>query len=151
MPTPKDVTPDLLIKKLADYMKNNIPETTPPQWAPYVKTGVQVERMPQDPDWWYVRSASVLRKIYLEGPIGVSRLTKEYGGRVKKKHHSEHFKSGSGAIVRNILKQLEKAKLVQTVNKQGRIVTDDGKGLLNRISKDAKSELEKTIPELQKY
>jgi small subunit ribosomal protein S19e len=151
LPTPKDVTPELLIKKLADYMKNNVPEAAPPSWAQYVKTGVQVERLPQDPDWWYTRSASLLRKVYLEGPIGISRLTKEYGGRVKKKHHSEHFKKGSGAITRNILKQLEKAKLVLTVNKKGRIVTDEGKGLLNRISKDAKTELEKTIPELQKY
>ena len=151
MPTPRDVAPELLIEKLAEYLRSNIPETAPPQWAKYVKTGVQAERMPQEMEWWYSRSASMLRKIYLEGPVGISKLRKEYGGRFKKKHHPEHFKRGSGAIVRTILKQLEKAKLVQTVNKKGRILTDEGKGLLNRIAKDAKSELEKTIPELKKY
>jgi len=151
LPTPRDVTPEILIKRLAEYLKNNVPETTPPPWAPYVKTGVQVERMPRDPDWWYTRTASILRKIYLDGPIGISRLRKDYGGRFKKRHHSEHFKRGGGAIVRNALKQLENAKLVKIINKRGRVVTDEGQGLLNRVSKDAKTELEKTIPELKKY
>jgi hypothetical protein len=34
-----------------------------------------------NPDWWFVRAASMLRKLYLRGPIGVSRMRKFYGGR----------------------------------------------------------------------
>jgi small subunit ribosomal protein S19e len=29
-----------------------------------------------NPDWWFVRAASMLRKLYLRGPIGVSRMRK---------------------------------------------------------------------------
>ena len=80
MVTVYDIPADDLIRKLAEYLKENVSETTPPTWAAFVKTGAHVERTPSDPDWWYVRCASILRKTYKEGPIGVSRLRKHYGG-----------------------------------------------------------------------
>nr|MBC8462842.1 40S ribosomal protein S19 [Candidatus Bathyarchaeota archaeon] len=79
MTTAYDVPADVLINRLSGYMKENIREIQPADWAGYVKTGSHVERVPQNPDWWYVRSASVLRKLYMKGPVGVSRLRKEYG------------------------------------------------------------------------
>ena len=100
---------------------------------------------------WYTRAASILRKIYIEGPIGIGRLKKEYGGRLGEGTIGEHKRSGGGEIVRDALQQLEKAKLVKTVEKKGRIITKNGLNLLDSLASEAKKNLEKRIPELKKY
>jgi small subunit ribosomal protein S19e len=151
MPTPHDVPASLLIDRLATYLKNNVDPIRPPDWATLVKAGVHKERPPEDPDWWYVRCASILRKIYLKGPIGVERLRSEYGGRKDMGVRPEHTRKGSGAIIRNALKQLEEAKLVQTVKGRGRMITSEGRRLLDLLSTEIKRELEKEIPELKMY
>jgi len=151
MPTPYDVPASLLIDRLARYLKNNMDPIKPPEWAPFVKTGVHKERPPENPDWWYIRCASLLRKIYIKGPIGVERLRSEYGGRKDRGVRPEHTMKGSGAIIRNALKQLEEANLVKTVNGKGRIVTSEGRRLLDLLSTEIKRELEKEIPELKVY
>ena len=151
MPTPYDVPASLLIDRLARYLKNNVDPVRPPDWAPFVKTGVHKERPPENPDWWYVRCASLLRKIYIKGPIGVERLRSEYGGRKDRGVRPEHTMKGSGAIIRNALKQLEEANLVETVNGKGRIITSEGRRLLDLLSTEIKRELEKEIPELKVY
>ena len=78
MTTIYDVPADALISRLSDYIKGNIDEVQPPQWAAYAKTGSHVERAPHDPDWWYVRTASMMRKLYINGPIGISTLRKAW-------------------------------------------------------------------------
>mgnify|MGYP001597129498 CR=1 FL=1 len=78
--TPNDVPASELVKKLATYLKENVDAVTPPAWASMAKTGMHVEKQPQDPDWWYVRSASLLRKIYVHGPVGIEKLRAGYGG-----------------------------------------------------------------------
>lgn len=151
MPTPFDVPAPLLIERLAKHLKENIDVIEPPEWAPYVKTGVHVERAPQNPDWWYIRCASLLRKIYIKGPIGVEHLRSEYGGRKNMGAMPEHARKGGGAIIRKALQQLEKAGLVETVKGKGRIVTPEGRKLLDSLSAEIKREIEKEIPALSKY
>jgi len=151
LPTPYDVPPSILIERLAKYLKDNIDEVKPPKWAPYVKTGVHAERAPQNPDWWYIRCASLLRKVYIRGPIGVEHLRSEYGGRKDRGTRPEHARKGSGAIIRKALQQLEKAGLIQTIKGRGRAVTPQGRSLLDSLSADIKKQLEKTNPALSKY
>jgi len=151
MPTPYDVPASLLIERLAQYLKNNVDSIRPPEWAPFVKTGVHKERPPDNPDWWYIRCASLLRKIYIKGPIGIQRLRSEYGGRKDMGVKPEHTRKGSGAIIRNALKQLEDADLVETVDGKGRRITSKGRKLLDLLSTEIKRELEKEIPELKIY
>jgi len=151
LPTPYDIPPSILIERLAKYLKDNIDSVRPPDWAPYVKTGVHAERAPQNPDWWYIRCASLLRKIYIRGPIGVEHLRSEYGGRKDRGTRPEHARKGSGAIIRKALQQLEEAGLVQTIKGKGRVVTPQGRSLLDSLSADIKRELEKVNPSLSKY
>lgn len=151
MPSVYDVPADLLIPRLARYLKENVGDVKPPSWARFVKTGVSARRQPDQPDWWYTRCASVLRKIYLEGPIGISRLRLGYGGRTGKGTMPEHFKRGSGVIVRQAVQQLEAAKLVRTVEKRGRVITALGRGLLDSLAGEAKRELERMVPDLKLY
>ena len=156
MPTPYDVPPDKLIERLARYLKREVEAVRPPEWAIFVKTGSHVQRPPQDPDWWYVRCASLLRKLYIHGPIGVERLRSMYGGRKDRGHKPEHHRKAGGSIIRKALQQLEAAGLVQKVTDAnghviGRTLTPKGRSLLDRIATEVKRELEKVMPELKKY
>ena len=77
MTTIYDVDPSKLIEKVSEELKK-IDEIKAPEWAKYAKTGASKERPPIEEDWWYARTASILRKIYMLGPIGVSKLRKKY-------------------------------------------------------------------------
>ncbi len=151
MPTPYEAPADLLIKRLAHYLKDEIDMVTPPSWASVVKTGSHAQRPPQNMDWWFTRCASILRKVYLKGPIGIQRLRAEYGGRKDRGVRPEHARKGSGTIVRKALQQLEEAKLLESSGNRGKVVTKKGRSLLDRLSTEIKKELEKQLPELRKY
>ncbi|OGD55813.1 30S ribosomal protein S19e [Candidatus Bathyarchaeota archaeon RBG_13_52_12] len=151
MTTAYDVPADVLIGKLSGYIKENIKEVTAPEWAAHVKTGSHVERVPQIPDWWYVRTASLLRKLYMNGPVGVQRLRKEYGGRKRKGNAPAHHRKAGGSIIRTSLQQLEKAGLVDKVDKSGRVVSKKGRSLLDAMSTQIKKDLDREKPELKAY
>lgn len=131
-----DVEPQELITKAAEELKK-IPEIKPPEWAPFVKTGMHKERPPVKNDWWYVRTASILRAVYRLGPVGVSKLRTKYGGKKNRGVKKEHFFKGSGNILRKSLQQLEKAGLVKFAEKgvhKGRVITPKGKSFLDRVA-----------------
>ena len=151
MPTPYDIPASILIEKLANYLKEEIDEIDPPVWSSFAKTGVYAQRPPRNPDWWFIRCASILRKIYIKGPIGIELLRQEYGGRVDRGARPEHATRGGGAIIRNALKQLQSAGLVQAQRNEGRVVTSKGRQLLDRVSTELKREIEQNLPELKKY
>jgi small subunit ribosomal protein S19e len=151
MTTAYDVPADVLINRLSGYMKENIREIQPAEWAGYVKTGSHVERMPQNPDWWYVRSASVLRKLYMKGPVGVSRLRRDYGGRKRRGVRPAHFAKAGGNILRSVLQQLEQAGLAQKDGTKGRVVSGKGRSLIDAMSTQIKRDLDRVNPELQNY
>ncbi|UCC58836.1 MAG: 30S ribosomal protein S19e [Candidatus Bathyarchaeum sp.] len=151
MPTPYDVPPSVLIERLARHLKEEVDEINPPSWAPFVKTGIHTQRPPRNPDWWFTRCSSILRKIYVKGPIGIEKLRSEYGGRIDRGAKPEHARKGSGAIVRKSLQQLQAAGLVKPLRNEGRVVTSEGRQLLDRLATEIKKELEKTQPELKKY
>jgi small subunit ribosomal protein S19e len=151
LPTPYDVPPSVLIERLARHLKEEVDEINPPAWTPFVKTGIHTQRPPQNPDWWFIRCSSILRKIYVKGPIGIEKLRAEYGGRLDRGAKPEHARKGSGAIVRKAMQQLQTAGLVKPLTNEGKIVTNEGRRLLDRLSTEIKRELEKTQPELKKY
>ena len=151
MTTAYDVPADALIERLSEYIKGNISQVQPPEWAAYVKTGTHVERAPQDPDWWYVRTASMMRKLYINGPIGVSRLRKAYGGRKRMGVRPAHFRKAGGNILRSILQQLEAADLVEKDGTKGRVVSSKGRSLLDAMSGQIKREMDRERAELRPY
>lgn len=144
------VPPNMLIEELAKYLKENFGEIKPPEWAFYAKTGPTRERVPDDPDWWYKRCAALLRKIYLYGPVGIERLRTAYGGRTKNTVKRKHFKKGGGSSIRKPLQQLEAAGLV-TKTPKGRVLTDKGRSVVDRVAISLLKKLAEERPELRKY
>ena len=142
---------ELFIQRLSSYLRAEYDQVKPTSWVQFVKTSAQKERAPQDPNWWYIRTASVLRKIYIKGPIGVARLKSQYGGRKSKGSKPYHKYKGGGSILRKMLQQLEKSGLIEQKDSEGRVVTDKGKALLDSLAAEIKGDLEKEITELKKY
>ena len=151
MTTPHDVPASKFIDRLAKYLKENVEEVHPPAWASAAKTGVQSEKPPQNPNWWYVRGASVLRKVYIHGPIGLERLRADYGSVKGFRTKPEHAAKAGGSSIRKVLQQLEAAGLVQTATPQGRRMSPKGRKLLQEVAEDLHKEMTKTAPELKKY
>ncbi len=149
MPTVYDVPPDLLIQRLAEHLKK-IPQIQPPPWAMFVKTGSHAERPPQNRDWWYYRCASLLRKIYLHGPIGLTDLMSAYGGRKQVGYKLAHHRDAGSSIIRKALAQLQAAGLVEKTPK-GRVITPEGRSLLDRLSTVIYRELAKKNPDLARF
>ena len=151
MITPYDVPITKFIDKLAKYLKENVEEIQPPSWAIFAKTGMHVEKQPQDPDWWYTRSASMLRKVYVHGPIGLEHLRAQYGGRKDNGVKPEHAVKASGNIIRKVLQQLESAGLVQIIASKGRSMSPKGRKLVKEVAEDLYKDLVKIDPALKKY
>lgn len=147
----KYIPPQRFVEELARYLKESFEEIRPPEWAFYAKTGSHVERAPDDPDWWYRRCASLLRKLYLHGPVGVERLRTAYGGRKDMGTVREHFRKAGGSAVRKALQQLETAGLVAKVDKRGRALTPQGRALLDKLADRIFREMVRENPELRKY
>ena len=122
-----------LIDKAAKKIEK-MDEFKPPAWSVVVKTGLSKERPPQQDNWWWIRSASILRKIYLDKTLGVSKLRKTYGGRKNKGHKPEHKYLASGSIIRKMLQQLESAGFVRTEKGKGRKITAKGSVFLKECS-----------------
>ena len=135
----KEIRPQALVEKAAEELKKD-ESIKPPEWSKYVKTGVSVERPPAQPDWWYLRSAAILRRIYMRGPVGVQRLRVAFGGRKRRGHKPAKHRKAGGKIIRLMIQQLEKAGYIKKVEKpkKGRVITPKGQKFLNKIAKGIK-------------
>jgi small subunit ribosomal protein S19e len=149
MTTVYDIPADMLIRQAAEEMKKN-PQIQPLDWAAFAKTGVHKEMPPEDPDWWYIRAASVLRRVYIDGPVGTQRMRTFYGGKRDRGSNPYQFRKGSGSILRKILQQLEGAGYVAR-NKEGRKVTPAGRSFLDGVANSLKPQVVETVPGLTKY
>ena len=99
MVTVYDVPAEKLILKVAEKLKGN-DNIVAPAWAEFAKTGRHTEKAPSQEDWWFNRSAAILRKIYVKGPMGSSKLAAEYGGYADKGSKPNKAIKGSRNIAR---------------------------------------------------
>ena len=149
MTTVYDVPAEKLINTVAQKLKND-EKVKPPEWARFAKTGAHKELAPDNSDWWFVRCASILRRIYIDGPVGISRIRSFYGGRHRNGVTRVHFSKGSGSVAREALQQLEKSGFIKT-QKTGRTVSAQGRSFLDNSANEVKAEIIKTNPALAKY
>ena len=132
--TVKDApTREFIVALAAHFKKSGKIEL--PAWHDLVKTGVAKELCPQDPDWYYVRAASIARKIYLRGGTGVGGLTKVYGSGYRRGVKPSHFQQASSGLIRHMLQQLEEIDLIaKKKDRKGRFITRNGQRELDTIA-----------------
>tara|TARA_B100000029_G_C16829322_1_gene687234 strand:- start:72 stop:527 length:456 start_codon:yes stop_codon:yes gene_type:complete len=145
-----DVPANTLISKLAEVLKTE--DIPAPSWSLFVKTGAHADKPPQQSDWWHTRCASILRKIYLHGPISVNELRTIYGdGKRNMYYGARHHKDASGAIIRNAIHGLEKLGYVEKVEKKGRVLSRQGMQKLDKMSTEILNEMIQKTPKLKIY
>ena len=144
-----DVPDDIFISKLSEDLKNQ--DIPAPDWSMFVKTGTHADKPPQNSGWWHVRCASILRKIYLHGPLSVNELRSMYGGGRPVGYGASHHKDSSGAIIRNAIHGLEKLGLVTKLDKKCRMLTKQGTKKLDVLATEILSELITEKPHLSIY
>lgn len=133
-----DVPASELIKEAALGLKQKIQK---PEWVDFAKSGESRERAPLDRDFWFVRNASILYRVYKEGPLGTGSLRSYYGGRKNRGVRPEHHRKGSGKIIRLCLQTLEKEGFIKKT-KKGRTVTPSGEKFLLTTSMTVEKRLD---------
>merc|ERR1719329_240841 len=134
--TVKDVSADAFIKAFSQHLKRQ-GRFEIPKWGDVIKTGVSKELAPYDPDWLYVRTASMVRKVYIRGGTGVGGFRKVYGSQKRRGTCTNTFGKASGKILRYVLQQLEEMGLVEQDEEGGRKITKEGQRELDTVAVQA--------------
>uniref|UniRef100_A0A7S1U7F8 Small ribosomal subunit protein eS19 n=1 Tax=Phaeomonas parva TaxID=124430 RepID=A0A7S1U7F8_9STRA len=120
--TVKDVKAEDFIAAYAKYLKESN-KLELPKWVAVVKTGPHKELAPNDPDWYFIRCASIARRVYLRPGCGIGNLRDWYGGSKSRGVRPQHHSKASAGIIRACLKQLEEMRIVEKCGKSGRRVS----------------------------
>ncbi len=144
-----DVPADILIDRLTEILKKE--DIPAPSWTAFVKTGAHADKPPHNSDWWFTRCASILRKIYIHGPIGIHGLCREYGGGKPHGYGIASHRDASGAIIRNAIHGLEKLGYLEKVEKKGRVATKQGMQKIDKLAGEILKELVVENPQLKVY
>ena len=132
----RTINPEKYNQILAEALKK-VKEFEKPEWVGLVKTSAYNMRPNIDEDFWFKRSASILRQIYVQGIVGVERLRTRYGGRKNRGGRPAEFRKSGGKMIRTILQQAEAAGFVEKYKgrKSGRKLTAKGKEFLEELAK----------------
>jgi len=128
----KDVDQSDIVIKIAEFLKKS-GKVTVPEWADLVKLARFNELAPIDPDWFYVRAASIARRLY-NRQAGVGALRKVYGSNRRRGSRPNHFSKAGGAVIRKALQTLEGINWVEKNATGGRRLSKDGRRDLDRIA-----------------
>eukprot|EP00794_Sanderia_malayensis_P011197 gene11197-12372_t len=131
--TVKDVRPEDFVKAFAAYLKKS-GKMKIPEWVEIVKTSKAKEQGPYDADWYYIRCASIARRIYKRPCIGVGAIRKVYGGAKRNGVRPNHFCLSSASVARKALQSLEGMKLIQKDSNGGRSITPQGQKDMDLIA-----------------
>jgi len=125
-----------VVLKIAEKLEKD-KEMNPPEWSKFVKSGANKERPPQQKNWWYLRSAAILKKVHADGPVGIQRLRTRFGSRKRRGHKPAHHYRAGGKVIRTMIQQLEKTGYIQQnkTGRRGRVITSKGQRIVDRLSK----------------
>jgi len=150
MTTLYDAPPKEVIEAVADRLESES-DIEEPDWLLYTKAGVDRELPPEQEDFWTRRCASLLRKVAVDGPVGVGSLRTEYGtakqGSNRYRVRPRQQTQGSGNIVRTALQQLADVGYVEVAEGEGRTVTPEGHSFLDEVAQ----EVVESHPKLDRY
>jgi len=133
MASVKDVDQQKFVTGFADFLKKS-GKMPVPEWADLIKLARFNEQGPVDPDWYFVRAASVARHLYVRSPAGVGSFTKIYGARKSNGSAPSHFARSYQSVSRRVLQSLEAMNLVEKHANGGRTLTSQGRRDLDRIA-----------------
>ena len=134
--TVRDISPHIFNSVYANFLKKS-GRIEIPSWINIVKTGLSKKNSPTDPNWFFLKMASLARKFYLNRGKGIGNLKKEFGRKKRNGVRPSRKMKSSGKIIRLALQMLEKLKIIGW-NKKGKRI----------ISKKAKLDMDKRAEKL---
>lgn len=137
---------DEVAKRLEKIESISLPEANI-----YSKTSVARENSPEPDNWWYIRCASILRKIYMSKTIGTQQIRSAYGGKRNLGSKPHKAKTGGGSISRRAIQQLESAGYIKKIKGKGRSITSEGRKFLDNTAHDVQKKVKNQYPGLEKY
>ena len=132
-----DIPANRFIEQFAKNMKKQA-NITQPAWSVYVKTGSAKQYGPEDPDWYYMRAAAILRRLYTQGTAGITDICHYFCSAKDGTVVPRHFRNASSGVISSILKQLEKQGLIEKEEGKGRKLTDKGRKTLDQFASQLK-------------
>jgi len=141
----KDVDAHSLILEISKDLKEN-QGVKMPEFAVFVKTGSHNERAPDNKDWWFIRMASILRRVYTSGTVTVKKLRSYYGGKKRRGVRPSVFRKAGGKIIRVCLQDLEKLGYVKQTEMKGRQITTKGQAYLDKMATKLFNDAKKDVP-----
>jgi small subunit ribosomal protein S19e len=152
MTTLYDVPAEDLIEAVTERLADE-DDVAAPDWSRFAKTGTGRELPPEQEDFWQRRAASLLRKVAINGPVGIQKLEREYGstkqGSTRYRVRPNQSTEGSGKIIRTALQQLQDAGYIEIAQGEGRQVTGDGQSFLDDTAGEVLQDLDR--PDLERY
>ncbi|MDD2477965.1 MAG: 30S ribosomal protein S19e [archaeon] len=153
MTSVQDVLAHPLIEKIANDLKEN-KKLKAPEFTLFIKTGSHRQRAPDNPDWWFIRMGSILRKVYVSGPVTVKSLRSYYGGKKERGVRPSKFRRSGGKIIRVCLQELGKLGYIKiSDDKKGRVITPQGQKYLDSLAgivfKEHSSKKETIVPKIE--
>jgi len=135
--TVRDVPANKWVKAMAQQFKRE-GKIQVPNCADLVKTCHGRERAPQSNDWYYLRAAAVLRRIYLRPGTGYGGLGKAFA--VKKNRGSKPERTIKAAVgpLHWACKALESLKLIAKGKSKGRVLTREGRKRADTVAFNVK-------------
>ena len=150
MTTPYDIPAKDLIEVIAKKLEKDANIEIPKENI-YSKTGLDRESPPTNKNWWHIRCAAILRKVYINNNIGVERMREEFGGKLNRGVKKSKARAGSGTIARRALQQLEKAGYITKIRGRGRMLSPKGRSFMDNTSKEVMDHIKSYYPGLDKY
>ncbi len=129
----RDIKASTFIKAYAAHLKRS-GKLDVPSWVDIVKTSPAKQLAPLEPDWFYIRVASIARHIYLRPGVGVGALRTVHGSAKNNGSRPCHHYKASANILRKSLQALEKLRLLEKDSQGGRRITSEGQRDLDRIA-----------------
>mmetsp|Transcript_24001 Transcript_24001/g.57280 ORF Transcript_24001/g.57280 Transcript_24001/m.57280 type:complete len:146 (-) Transcript_24001:99-536(-) len=132
--TVKDVNSHEFVTSYAAHLKKQ-GKIQLPELVDLMKTGPFKELAPYNEDWFYVRCASLARRLYIRKGTGVGAFGKVYGDKKRRGTLPGHFCKASRGVIRGCLIQLEKIGVVSKCEKGGgREISLQGRQDCDRIA-----------------
>eukprot|EP00178_Gracilaria_changii_P010756 TRINITY_DN31236_c0_g1_i1.p1 TRINITY_DN31236_c0_g1~~TRINITY_DN31236_c0_g1_i1.p1 ORF type:complete len:154 (+),score=23.19 TRINITY_DN31236_c0_g1_i1:44-505(+) len=131
--TVRDVPASDFIATYAKHLKRS-GRIEIPNWADLVKGSAAHELSFYNPEWFYIRVASIARQVYFK-PQGVGTLRRHYGRNKRKGAVPNRQSKVGSSILRAALKNLEKLGVLEKPKEAGgRRITFSGRRDLDRIA-----------------
>merc|ERR1711907_680548 len=132
--TARDVSAPALISAFAAHLKRQ-GKLVLPNNLDIQKTSKTKELAPVDPDFFYVRAASLARRCYMYNNQGVGHFATAYGKKLRRGTRTNVFGKAYRGLNRRALQSLAKIGIVKVDAKNGgRVLTSVGRRELDAVA-----------------